>query len=299
MSTRTIAVVFLALLCGASMAIGVMRANQTNIKGTVNMATTVPVVVAAADIPRGKMVTALDLALREWPKELSPPGVLSDVQAAVDRAAVGQLVKGEPVLDTKLAPKNAGRGLAALIPEGMRAYTIQTSRVASNVAGFILPGNKVDVLLNLKASGRGDDRTGGGSTTTLLQAIEVLAVDQILESPEENKVDPKQSSSVTLLVTPDQAAKLDLGQNMGLLTLALRNPDDKAPAITEPATINQIRYMLGMPKELLDGEPRPPAPPESTPQICPPAAPPKPLWIVTLRGSHRGRVSVTGGEVEP
>lgn len=298
MSTRTIAVVFLALMCGASLAIGVMRANQTSSKGDVKMAATVPVVVAAGDIARGKMVAAQDLALRQWPKELSPPGALCEVEAAVDRAAIGQLVKGEPILETKLAPKNAGRGLAALIPEGMRAYTIQTSRVASNVAGFILPGNKVDVLLNLKGTNRGEDRTGGGSTTTLLQAVEVLAVDQILESPEENKVDPKQSSSVTLLVTPDQAAKLDLGQNMGILTLSLRNPDDEAPAVTEPATITQIRFLQGTPTEIPDGEPRrPPETLETMPESGRTAAQPRPKWIVTLRGNHRGRVSVTDGAV--
>lgn len=295
MSTRTILVVFLALFCGASMAVGVMRANQNKIKGEVNMAETVPVVVAAADIPRGKLVTGKDVELRDWPKEISPPGLLSAVEAVVDRAAIGQMVKGEPVLDGKLAPKDAGRGLAALIPEGMRAYTIQTLRVASNVAGFILPGNKVDVLLNLKGSNRGEDRTGGGSTTTLLQAVEVLAVDQILDAPEENKVNPKELSSVTLLVTPDQAAKLDLGQNMGLLTLSLRNPDDTAAAVTEPATITQIRFLLGMPPPELDGEPRPPAQADEAlqPVSSPAAAKPKPKWIVTLRGSHRGRVAVS------
>jgi len=294
MSTRTIAVVFLALMSGATMAVGVMRANPNKSKNAVNIAATVPVVVAAADIPRGKLLSAQDLALRDWPQELSPPGALSTVDAAVERVAVGQMVQGEPLLEAKLAPKNAGRGLAALIPDGMRAYTIQTSRVASNVAGFILPGNKVDVLLNLKGTTRGEDRTGGGSTPTLLQAVEVLAVDQRLEAPEENKVDPKQQSSVTLLVTPDQAAKLDLGQNMGILTLSLRNPDDKAAAETEPATITQIRYLLGMPTEIPDDEPRPPE------QVTSPTAlQPRPMWIVTMRGNHRGRVLINNGPQGP
>ena len=295
MSTRTILVVFLALFCGASMAVGVMRGNQNKSKGEANMAETVPVVIAAADIPRGKLVTEKDVELREWPKDMGPPGMLSAVEAAVERAAIGQMVKGELILDGKLAPKDAGRGLAVLIPAGMRAYTIQTSRVASNVAGFILPGNKVDVLLNLKAATRGEDRTGGGSTTTLLQAVEVLAVDQILQAPEENKVNPQELSSVTLLVTPDQAAKLDLGQNMGILTLSLRNPDDTAPAVTEPATIAQIRFLQGMPLPELDGEPRPPGEAGKAPlpvSIQTPAKP-QPKWIVTLRGSHRGRVSVS------
>jgi pilus assembly protein CpaB len=208
---------------------------------------------------------------------------------------MGQLVKGEPVLDPKLTPKDAGRGLAAMIVRGMRAYTIQTSRVAANVAGFILPGNKVDVLLNLKGTNRGEDPTGGGSTTTLLQSVEVLAVDQRLDAPEENKVDPKQLSSVTLLVTPKQAALLDLGQNMGILTLSLRNPDDEENADPEPATIAEIRFRQEGPTKMPDdGEPRPPATPEPAVQASPPPAPaPRPMYIVTLRGNHRGQVQVT------
>jgi pilus assembly protein CpaB len=295
MSTRTIAVVFLALFCGASMAIGVMQANKNRaLKGQVSMAATVPVVVADADIPRGKVVTAKDLALREWPKDLAPSGVLSDIQVAVDRAAIGQMVKGEPILETKLALKNAGGGLAILVPPGMRAYTIQTSRVAANVAGLILPGNKVDLLLNLKASGRGEDLTGGGSTMTLLQNVEVLAVEQRLQSPEENQVHPNESSSVTLLVTPDQAAKLDLGSNMGILSLSLRNPEDKAPAVTEPATIAQIRDLLELPIQLADkDEPRPPATTVNVPVSIPTAPKPRTMRIVTLRGTHRSSVSVT------
>jgi pilus assembly protein CpaB len=278
------------------MAVGVMWANQKKaLKAEVSMAETVPVVVAAAEIPRGKMVTAKDIELRSWPKELSPAGTLSEIAAAVDRAAIGQLVKGEPILETKLAPKNAGRGLAALIPDGFRAYTIQTSRVAANVAGFILPGNKADLLLHLKATNRGEDRTGGGCTVTLLQAVEVLAVEQrLLESPE-GKVGPNESSSVTLLVSPDQAAKLDLASNMGILSLALRNPDDKAPAVTEPATMSQIMVSLELPTEISDGEPRPPVTLAQVPESNPTPAKPRVMWIVTLRGTHRGRVSVTDG----
>jgi hypothetical protein len=105
-------------------------------------------------------------------------------------------------------------------------------------------------------------------------------------------------SSVTLLVTPDEAAKLDLGQNMGILTLSLRNPGDKKAALTKPATINQIRFELGLPTDLMAGEPRPPAteppPPPPQPKVVP--ARPRPKSIVTLRGSHRGLVSVREGE---
>jgi pilus assembly protein CpaB len=174
----------------------------------------------------------------------------------------------------------------------MRAYTIQTSRIASNVAGFIMPGNKVDVLMNMKGS-RGDS-TGGGSTTTLLQAVEVLAVAQHLEAPADFKVDPLEMTSVTLHVTPQQANDLDLGQNMGVLTLALRNPEDEANVETCPATVSDVRFLAGqalnnLPEGMVD-EPLPPQPATVGPKKQ------APMWVVTLRGRNRGRVMLGDGQ---
>jgi pilus assembly protein CpaB len=106
----------------------------------------------------------------------------------------------------------------ALIPQGMRAFTIRVPNpnVATGVAGSLLPGNKVDVLLTAS----GGDLNDVIGTTTLLQNVEILAVDQKIEAPAENKVDLKEMLSVTLLVTPQQAKQLNLAQNKGLLHLA-------------------------------------------------------------------------------
>ena len=286
MSIRTIAMVFLALLSGASMAVGVMRANRANARGAAEGLETVQVAVAAADLARGTQLTADHVRLCDWPKSLVPKGAVLKLEEAVGRVTGGQILAGEPVLQQKLTSKQAGGGLAALIPVGMRAYTIQASRVASNVAGFILPGNRVDVLLNLR--GNRDDETGGGSTTTLLQAVEVLAVDQRLEAPEENKVNPRETSSVTLLVSPAQAALLDLGQNMGQMTLSLRNPEDAAEAATEPTTVADIRFRQEKP--LRETAPAP-APAADAPG--PPTRSAALMSFVTLRGTTRGRVNVT------
>jgi pilus assembly protein CpaB len=243
------------------------------------------VVVAAADIPRGRSVTADDLDTCPWPKEMLPQGALTSIEDAVDRAAIVPLMVGEPVLETKLADREAGRGLAVLIPTGMRAYTIQTKQVTSSVGGFVLPGNRVDVLLTLR--GNRMDGTGGGSTTTLLQAVEILAVDQNLDAPAENKVSPTDLSSVTLLVSPDQAALLDLGQNLGTLTLSLRNPLDKDDAIPRPATLADIRFHQELPTEgsSMDHE--------GTPEVQPTKT--SVYGIMTLRGAHRGHVTVNDG----
>jgi pilus assembly protein CpaB len=201
---------------------------------------TVPVMVARTDIPVGVTVVASLVDTQQWPKTHLPPGAITRVEDAVERATTVRVFAGEPLLDGKLAAKGSGSGLAAIIPKGMRAYTIQSAQVAANVAGFVLPGNRVDVLLNLRSRNDRNDPTGGGSTTTLLQAVEVLAVDQRLDIPTENKVDPNDLRSITLLVTPEQADLLALGQTAGTLSVSLRHPEDLEDAKTVPVTLRDL-----------------------------------------------------------
>src|SRR5262249_49419630 len=154
-------------------------------------AETVPVVVAAVDVPPFAALTSEMVKTRDCPRDLVPGGALTKVEDALDRCALQPLVKGETLLDPKLAPRAPGRGMAARIPKGMRAYTIHTPTVEAGVAGFILPGNRVDVLLTME--GRGDkDPTGGGSTVNLIQNVEVLAIEQRVVAPAESKVDLKE-----------------------------------------------------------------------------------------------------------
>ena len=206
------------------------------------------VVVAAKDIPRGASITADLLTIRECQKGMLPPGTLEKVADALDRTVFVPLVKGEPLLEGKLAPKGARRGMAALVPDGLRAFTILTPSVAAGVGGFILPGNKVDVLLTV-------DWKRDSLTTTLLQNLEFLAVDQRIDSPADNRIDPRQLLSVTLLVTPDQAARLDLAQNKGSLHLALRNHKDNQLLPTARARMSELdeRFREEAPPEVVTG----------------------------------------------
>src|SRR5262249_2481855 len=119
MSFRTVLIVLLALLCGVCAVVLARATLLAQYAKAVNVETT-PVVVAAVDIPRGMQVTADYVKLREYPKDLVPSGALSKVEDALDRAAIGALAKDEPLLEAKLASKGAGRGMAALIPKGMR-----------------------------------------------------------------------------------------------------------------------------------------------------------------------------------
>ncbi|HBI46203.1 MAG TPA: Flp pilus assembly protein CpaB [Planctomycetales bacterium] len=277
MSLRSILIAALAVVFGGSAATWVIGLRNTGEAAPASPA--VSVVVAAADVPRGVLVTADMLTTRDWPKELVPPGAITRPEDAVNRVALNPLVKDEELLDGKLAPLGAGRGLAALVPDGMRAFTIQTPNVASGVAGFILPGSKVDVLLTVSGGG-GNDPTGGGSTTTLLQNVEILAVDQLIVAPSVNKVDPNLLRSVTLLVTPDQCAMLSLGMNKGTLQLSLRSPQDTRFAATQPTTMADLRLYQ-------DKTPTPP-PVEKVVEKTEPQA----FQIRTLRGGQEGAIKV-------
>jgi pilus assembly protein CpaB len=271
---------------------------------------TTSVVVAAVDVPRGAMLTEETIALKPFPKDNVPQGALTSKDEALERGVLHHLFKGEVILDGKLAKKGTGRGLAAMVPPGMRAFTIQTPNVAAGVAGFVLPGNRVDVLLTVSDNnllGGMAALTGGGSTTTLLQNVEILAVDKNIDAPADIHMDPKDLRSVTLLVTPDQAAKLDLGQNKGTLHLSLRNHADDKAAVTRPATLADLRFMQEKPwderaRGLLDSlakvlaarPPVAPAPkPEPAPAVSAPTQPaPRPIMIHTLRGNHAGKVQL-------
>jgi pilus assembly protein CpaB len=173
------------------------------------------------------------LRLAEYPRGMLLPGMLTKLDEALDRAVFIPLVKDEPVRDSKLAPKGVKSGMAALVPSGMRAFTILTPSVASGVGGFILPGNRVDVLLTLEGK-------RGSITTTLVQNLEILAVDQQLDAPSANRVDPRQLRSVTLLVTPEQAARLGLAHNKGALHLALRNHGDDRLVHAAPVRLAEL-----------------------------------------------------------
>jgi pilus assembly protein CpaB len=278
MSLRSVLVVLLALVFGASAAIGVtMLRNNAPAEAPPPPVETVPVVVAAVDVPRFTTLSSDMLMTREYPKDLAPASAGARIEDVTDRVTLTSLVKDEPILDSKLTARGTGHGMAPGIPMGMRAFTIQTPNVSSGVAGFILPGNKVDVLLTMNASGN-NDLTGGGSTITLLQSVEILAVDQRVDVPANNKADPN-LRSVTLLVTPEQAVKLDLGQNRGTLHLSLRNTEDDSPVPPSRVTLAQIGLAPEPPKEPVK-EPK-----KATPW---PPPPPPPARIRTLRGTDGG-----------
>jgi pilus assembly protein CpaB len=235
MQTRTILVAAFAVVFGVISAVGAFI-SQRQSSGAEVM---VEVVTAADDLPWGTILTEQLVKLSRFPKDSVPAGALTEIALVTGRTTRDTLSKGQMLLQNRLTEAGAGRGLPPLIPKGMRAVSIQTPTVSSGVTGFVVPGNKVDVVLTMHGQGT-DDVSGGGRTITLLQNVSVLAVDQNIEAPTENKMDLKEMRTVTLVVTPKQAQELDLGQNKGILRLTLRNPLDEDIADVPQVTITSL-----------------------------------------------------------
>lgn len=178
----------------------------------------VTVMVAAHDIWQGKTITDEDLKKEELPADYIPDNVLLTTEQAVGRVPRERILEREFIRQERLADAEAGVGLNAIIPRGMRALSINISD-GSAVSGFLNPGNYVDVLVTID----GDDAREA-ETRTLLQAVTVLAVNNRLGASAEQS--ERVRASVTLAVTPDLAEKLTHAVAQGTVTLTLRNDID-------------------------------------------------------------------------
>jgi len=194
---------------------------------------TQPLVVASVPLPLGARLDATNLKVIQWPTNQPVAGMFTRIEDCASRAVIAPLAANEPVLESKLAPKESGAGLAATIPEGMRALSVAVNEVVG-VAGFVTPGTMVDVLVTGRALG-GGAAGQGDITRTFLENIKVLAAGQKIEQDREGK--PQTVAVITLLVTPDEASQLTMGATDGKIQLALRNTIDTKK--NEPKAIVQ------------------------------------------------------------
>lgn len=214
--SRLLLIGLLALALGAFVSFSVYRTLQT--KASANSEPSIPVVVSASDLQVGARVGDRDVKVAKFPASLVPVGAFKAPSQVVGRGVILPITKGEFLLPNKLAAENAGAGLPALIPPGMRAVSVRVNEVVS-VAGFVTPGARVDVLLTGNPTSSNEPQTN-----TVLENVEVVAVGQKLER---NTTGDAQSAPViTLLVSPDDAQKLTLASTQGKIQLSLRNPVD-------------------------------------------------------------------------
>jgi pilus assembly protein CpaB len=183
---------------------------------------TQPLVVAAVPLPLGTRLDASNVRVIQWPANQQVAGMFTRVEDVANRAIITPLAENEPVLEAKLSPKEAGAGLSSTIPEGMRALSVAVNEVVG-VAGFVIPGTNVDVLVTGQVRG---GASGGGAniTRTILENVRVLAAGQKIEHDRDGK--PLTVAVITLLVSPDDANKLTMAATQGRIQLALRNTID-------------------------------------------------------------------------
>jgi pilus assembly protein CpaB len=176
------------------------------------------VVVAADDLVVGARIQDHDVKIVRFADGTFPANVYHHMPQVIGRGVVQSVNRGEFILPTKLAGENAGSGLPSLIPPGMRAVSVRVNEVTS-VAGFVVAGTRVDVLLTGNPTGSGEQQT-----TTVLENVAVVATGSTLEK--NSNGEPQSSPDVTLLVSPGDAQKLTLASAQGRIQLVLRNPLD-------------------------------------------------------------------------
>ena len=241
-------------------------------------------VVATRPLSVGVMVKPADVKIAKIGTESFPKGAFTKVEDVLDRPVISNILLDEPVLDGRLAAKGSGLGLAPTIPVGMRAVSVRVNDVAG-VAGFVLPGMHVDVLV----TGRPPNENGD-ETTTVLQNILVLSAGQTMQPDARGQAMP--APTVTLLVDPAQAETLTLAGSDGHIQLVLRNSSDQTIEKTPGRFVTELYSgHRAEPVPVKSDSPRPRPQKVVVVQAAPPppapAPPPPPDQVVVIRGTTR------------
>ena len=219
-------------------------------------------VAAAANLEAGQVIRAESLHMIDWPASMPLQGAYNTTQPLVGRIVLYPLAAGEPILERQLSTPGSGNGITVKIPDGMRAIALRTDEVVG-VAGFLLPGTHVDVLVTLHPANSPDP-----VTTTVLQDAQVLATGQKTEPDPDGK--PTTATVVTILVSPDDAERVDLAATQGVVHFVLRNGSDHVELKADPVLLSQLT----------------PAPvPQKSAQKPIQAAAPKPYVVETFMGA--------------
>jgi pilus assembly protein CpaB len=262
MNKRFLSVLLFAVVVAGLASLILYRQIAGNV-GSQEETTTQQILVASRDLPIGTLIRDSDVRMASWSGEI-PPGALLTSEEAVNRGVLSNIYSGEAIVTSRLAAEGAGGGLAATIPQGKRAVAVKVDQVIG-VAGFVVPGMRVDVVIAGNPGGRSAGNLGTLSKT-LLQNIEVLSAGQNIQRDEEGK--PIQVQVVNLLVTPEQAEKLTLATREAQIQLVLRNPLDQEEVSTDGAALSNL---------FSGARPKAPAPRRTMPS--PPPRPREPMVV--------------------
>jgi len=274
---RILLVLVVALLTGGGLAAGTYNYLSNVPRQQAQAMPTSTVVVARANLALGTELKQEDLVATEWPEKSVPEGTFKDPSEIVGRGLIASVVRNEPILVGKLASKGAGSGLPPIIPPGKRAVSVKVNEVIG-VAGYVLPGNIVDVLATASPTSRPEDMT----SKIVLSQVQVLTSGTRLEQDQADGK-PVQVTVVTLLVTPEQSERLALASTEGQIHLALRNPLDMEQPNTPGIKPGVLMGMAPAPRpRVVNGRPQPVAAPQA------------PAGVEIIRGDKRER-SIVGG----
>lgn len=281
---RTVVVVVIAFVMAGVASYAVYRAVERIPVREVEVAK-VEAVVAATGVPVGTLLTKNHVKLVGWPSSSPVPGAFSSIDAVVGRAAIATLAENEPITEAKVAPREAGGGLPPTIPPGMRAMSVKVNEVIG-VAGFVVPGTRVDVLATVKDK---DDKDT--ITRTVVSNVLVLAAGTRYDQDAPRKDGkPIPTTVVTVVVTPPDAERISLASTEGKVMLALRNPMDTEPTDTQGVRLANLRGTPAPPpvEKNVKGVKRVvPAPPPS-----PPTPGVQPYTVEAIRGAKRSTEEV-------
>lgn len=232
---KVLIVLGLAILSGIGAGYGMLRFLQERpvALGAEAPDRTTEVVVAARNLDVGRVVTEEDVKTMRWPEGEAPPGYFQTSSEVVGRGVMTPVSTNEPLMTSKVADRAAGGGLPITIPEGMRAVSVRVDEVIG-VAGFVLPGTRVDVVLTITPpNDRNDPRT-----RVILQNVRTLAAGQEVQRDADGE--PMTVTVITLLVSPEDAEKLALASSQGQIQLALRNTLDTERIETSGSRVSNL-----------------------------------------------------------
>lgn len=237
MRPKSLILLALALGCGLVASIGISQVMERNSRGPAVSVETSPIYVAKHNINLGDPFDVSMLQLQDWPKDRIPPGAVSTLEALADRRPRQTIFQGEPILESKLLAPGQLADPTGAIPDGYRLKTIGVD-AESSVAGLLSPGDRVDVSLFVDRNERQGFETA--KTKVILQNIRVFAVEQMIQRSTDGGDARTIPKTVSLVVTPEQANKITLAEQLGKIDLIPRNPnDEKAVSITE-ATVDDL-----------------------------------------------------------
>jgi pilus assembly protein CpaB len=223
MRPKSLILLALALGCGLVASIGISQVlDGSNRPAAVE---TAPIYVALKNVNVGDPLTEKMVALEEWPKDKVPVGAVTKWEDLEDRRPRTNIYQGEPLLDNKLLAKGQRSDPIQGVPSGMRLKTIQVD-ARKSAAGLLSPGDRVDVQIFVRANP--DHGINSPFTKIFLQNIRVYAVDQTIDKATDGEEARNVAKTVSLIVTPAQANRINLAENMGEISLIPRNPDDDA-----------------------------------------------------------------------